>query len=169
MDWEWSSNCISSQWSCDWFGLQLLQDVGDGCWRRNVLGTTLRCWWQFWPLSSPTFSIFKSTRKFKRCHRYRNAFTENRKLSPAKSHQHPFVANPCSPRCYILDVRHPTLMTATMSPEQLEPDLYPAMLILYSLCIYPLHMICDELQKISAHQVNYQIFPFLSLVMCRGH
>jgi len=22
-------------------------DVGDGCWRRKVLVTTLRCWWRF--------------------------------------------------------------------------------------------------------------------------
>ena len=33
-------------------------DIGDGCWRRNVLMTTLRCWWRFWPFSSLTFSIF---------------------------------------------------------------------------------------------------------------
>ena len=26
-------------------------------WRWNVLVTTLRCWWQFWPFSSPTSSI----------------------------------------------------------------------------------------------------------------
>ena len=29
-------------------------DVGDRCWRRNVLVTILRCWWRFW---SPTSSI----------------------------------------------------------------------------------------------------------------
>ena len=28
-------------------------DVGDGCWRRNVLVTTIRCWWRFWPFWSP--------------------------------------------------------------------------------------------------------------------
>ena len=32
-------------------------DVGDGCWRRNLLVTTLRCWWRFWPFLSPTSSI----------------------------------------------------------------------------------------------------------------
>ena len=32
-------------------------DVGDGCWRRNVLVTTLKCWWRFWPFSSPTPSL----------------------------------------------------------------------------------------------------------------
>ena len=32
--------------------------VGDGCWRRNVLATTLRFWCRFWPFSSPTSSIF---------------------------------------------------------------------------------------------------------------
>ena len=33
-------------------------DVGDGCWRWNVLVTTLRCWWRFSPFLSPTFFIF---------------------------------------------------------------------------------------------------------------
>ena len=31
-------------------------DVSDKCWRRNVLETTLRCW--FSSFLSPTFSIF---------------------------------------------------------------------------------------------------------------
>ena len=26
-----------------------LGDVVDGCWRWNVLATTLRCWWRVWP------------------------------------------------------------------------------------------------------------------------
>ena len=34
-------------------------DVGDGCWIRNVLATTFRCWWRFWPFMSPTSSTFK--------------------------------------------------------------------------------------------------------------
>ena len=29
-------------------------DVGDGCWRQNLLATTLRSWWRFCPCSSPT-------------------------------------------------------------------------------------------------------------------
>ena len=32
-------------------------DVGDGCWRRNVLVTISRCWWRFWPFRSPTISV----------------------------------------------------------------------------------------------------------------
>ena len=32
-------------------------DVGDGCLRRNVLVTILRCWWGFWPFRSPLSSI----------------------------------------------------------------------------------------------------------------
>ena len=36
-------------------------DVGDGCWRRNMLATTLRCWWRFWPILSTTSSIFYSS------------------------------------------------------------------------------------------------------------
>ena len=63
--------------------------------------------------------------------------------------------------------------TAFGDQSALEPGLYPAMLIWYSLSIYPLHMIYDavsnNLQKISAHQENYQIFPFLGLVMCWSH
>ena len=33
-------------------------DVGDRCWRQNVLVTTIRCLWQFWPFWSPTSTIF---------------------------------------------------------------------------------------------------------------
>jgi len=32
-------------------------DVGDGCWGRNVLVTTLRCWRRFWPFWSPTIFL----------------------------------------------------------------------------------------------------------------
>ena len=31
-------------------------DVGDRRWRRNMLATTLRCWWRVWPFSSQTSS-----------------------------------------------------------------------------------------------------------------
>ena len=34
-------------------------DIGNGCWRRNELVTTLKCWWQFWSFLSPTSSIFE--------------------------------------------------------------------------------------------------------------
>ena len=27
-------------------------DVGDECWRQNILVTSLRCWWRFWSLTS---------------------------------------------------------------------------------------------------------------------
>ena len=33
-------------------------DVGDECWRRNMLVTTIRCWWRFWPFWSPMSTIF---------------------------------------------------------------------------------------------------------------
>ena len=36
-------------------------DVGDGCWRQNVLVTTIRCWRRFRPFWLPTF---------KRCHHF---------------------------------------------------------------------------------------------------
>ena len=32
-------------------------NVGDGCWRWNVLVTILGCLWRFWPFWSPTSSI----------------------------------------------------------------------------------------------------------------
>ena len=32
-------------------------DVGDGCWRRNVLMTTIRCSWRFRPFWSPISTI----------------------------------------------------------------------------------------------------------------
>ena len=38
-------------------------DVGDGCWRRNVLVTNIRCWWQLWSFSSPT-SLYPLTTDF---------------------------------------------------------------------------------------------------------
>ena len=39
-------------------------DVGDGYWRRNVLETILRSWWQFWLFSSTTSSIFQHPLSF---------------------------------------------------------------------------------------------------------
>ena len=35
--------------------------VGDGCWRRNVLVTTLRCWWPFWSFLPPASTIFDTS------------------------------------------------------------------------------------------------------------
>ena len=60
-------------------------DVGDGCWRQNVLVTTLRCWWRFWQFDSPTSCIFYHKRRApttKRCHQNRNSVTNSQKLSP---------------------------------------------------------------------------------------
>ena len=33
-------------------------DVGDACWRRNVLVTILRCWWRVWPFLTPLSPFF---------------------------------------------------------------------------------------------------------------
>ena len=33
-------------------------NVGDECWRRNLLVTRKRCWWRFWLRWSPTYTIF---------------------------------------------------------------------------------------------------------------
>jgi len=67
-------------------------DVGDVWWRRNVMATNLRCWWRFWPFSSPKFSIFYYKLRAptsKKCHEYRNWFTNTWKLSPTSTcHQH---------------------------------------------------------------------------------
>ena len=45
-------------------------DVGDGCWRPNVLVTIMRCWWRFWPFW------------------FWNSVTNIHKSSPILSHQH---------------------------------------------------------------------------------
>ena len=55
-------------------------DVGDGCWRRNVLVTSLSCWWQFWPFLDTNFrylfilasgtNIQKMLQTSKVCHQY---------------------------------------------------------------------------------------------------
>ena len=50
-------------------------DVDDGCWKRNVLVTILRCWW------------------FKRFHQDLNSVANILKLSSTVSHQHPNVTN----------------------------------------------------------------------------
>ena len=49
-------------------------DVGDGCWRRNVLETTLRCWFEMSPIS-----------KF--CHQHPKIVT-NIKSPTSTRHQH---------------------------------------------------------------------------------
>ena len=52
--WMWSySNKVIFSWKASVGYI----DVGDGCWRRNVFVTIIRCWWRFWPFWSPTFSI----------------------------------------------------------------------------------------------------------------
>ena len=62
--------------------------------RKNVLMTTLRCWWPFRFFLPPTCNIFGRKRpRFKRCHQDRNSHTNIRKLSPTLSHQHHNVAD----------------------------------------------------------------------------
>ena len=53
-------------------------DFSDGCWRRNELVTTIRCWWA-------TTS--------QRCHQHRNSVTNIPKSSPTLSDQHHDVTN----------------------------------------------------------------------------
>ena len=36
--------------------------VDDTCWRRNVLATTKRCWWRFWPILSLKSSFLEKPR-----------------------------------------------------------------------------------------------------------
>ena len=70
-------------------------DVGDGCWRRNMLATTLRCWWRFWPILSPTsfFSISVG-------HQHPKVVTniEILSLTPENRHQHKVTNNHLSPK-----------------------------------------------------------------------
>ena len=66
-------------------------DIGDGCCRRMVLVTTIRCCWQFWPFWSPTSTIFLHKRRAptsQRCHQHRNSATNIPKSSSTLSHQH---------------------------------------------------------------------------------
>ena len=53
-------------------------DVGDGCFRRNVLVTTIRCCWRLWPFWSLTFKGY---------HQNRNSGWVTHKLS-TNCHQH---------------------------------------------------------------------------------
>ena len=65
-------------------------DVGDGCWRRNVLMTTTRCWWRYRPFLSPKSIIFlqKSRAKsFKRCHQHPKIVNDFKSPTP-RCHQH---------------------------------------------------------------------------------
>ena len=41
-------------------------DVGDKCWRRNVLATTIRCWWRLW--SQHPNIVTNVTSPTSRCH-----------------------------------------------------------------------------------------------------
>ena len=43
-------------------------DVGDGWWIRNVLVTTIRCWWRSWPFWSPRFTFWAP--RFTSCHQH---------------------------------------------------------------------------------------------------
>ena len=58
-------------------------NFGDECWRRNVLVTTLRCWWPFWPFLAPTsFNISvgdQHPKIVKNCHQYQNPATNIQK------------------------------------------------------------------------------------------
>jgi len=58
-------------------------DVGNGCWRRNVLVAILKCWWRFCHFSSLTSSIFLllASGSFKGCYQYRNSVTNIKSLT----------------------------------------------------------------------------------------
>ena len=71
--------------SCWWRILEGYIGVGDGCGRRNLLETTLRCWWRFWPFLLPTFSFIISIG-----HQHPKDVTNiksTRKFSPTECHQ----------------------------------------------------------------------------------
>ena len=63
-------------------------DIGDRCWRRNVLVTIIRCWWHVLPFCSSTFSIFLQYCRAPTFKRYRNSVTNILNLSPILSRQH---------------------------------------------------------------------------------
>ena len=98
--WKWKKFISTQFWTARRFSVALFKrfskngfsDVGDGCWRRNVLATTLRCGWRFWPFLSPTSSIFQHKRRAPTCNQ-RYSVTYIQKLSPSTCHQHL-----CSPK-----------------------------------------------------------------------
>ena len=51
---------FSKEWLIDTF---VCINVGDECWRRNMLVTTLRYWWRSRPFRSKTSTIFLHTRQ----------------------------------------------------------------------------------------------------------
>ena len=54
---HWNQQINSTIELTSFMGIFGYIDVGDGCWRRNVLVTIWKCWWRFWPFRSPTSSI----------------------------------------------------------------------------------------------------------------
>ena len=77
-------------------------NVDEECWWRNVLATTWRCWWRFWPFSSPKSSaeafvigsIFENWRRALSMIVYHSLdVTNNKILSPKPKicHQHEVI------------------------------------------------------------------------------
>ena len=64
-------------------------DIGDGCWRRNELVTSLRCWWEIRSFWTRTFAIFEHQRAFT-YHKYHQCSkcVPNFKLPKSLCHQH---------------------------------------------------------------------------------
>jgi len=59
-------------------------DVVDGCWRGNVLVTTMRYWWRFWQFWSPTSTIVLHLRRaptFKICYQHPQILTNLKSLT----------------------------------------------------------------------------------------
>ena len=81
----WWNSSIDCRKTPPWLRYVGYIDVGDGCWWRNVLVTSWRCWWPIW-------YIEKRQRNEKRLqHNYSATTILNR--SSSKSHQHNFVTN----------------------------------------------------------------------------
>ena len=92
----WPSKFISYTLD-EFFSLFIVYiDVGDECWRRNVLVTTIRYWRRFWPFLSPTSTIFSSsasgisTAKMSPTSRFCH---QHPKMVTTLSHQHHHVTN----------------------------------------------------------------------------
>jgi len=77
--------------------------VGDGRWRQNVLVTTIRCWWRFWPFSSPTNTFFlqyRRARTFQRCHQHPQIVTDIHYLFTVPSGTNISKMSPTSTNCH---------------------------------------------------------------------
>ena len=78
----------------------LVTDVRN--WMCSWIMTTARCLWRFWPC--------------KKCHQYRNSFTNNQQLSSTLSHQ--LLVNIAAIKSFISNFLRSTVISSPIEPER---------------------------------------------------